>query len=105
MIQISFLLCGCTGWADPEKRQVAVNIAITAGFFQCAIKAFEQGMLDFDFAAAGPADQVMVVIPRNLIGEMSVAAMRGPHETVFCEKFEGAVDGRLCDTGKFLNSS
>jgi hypothetical protein len=80
---------------------MAVNVVEPACGFQCFIQGCQQGMFYFNFTAAGTADDVMVLDPRDLVSEMSARGMGGPHQTVIGKEFEGAVNSRFCETGRF----
>lgn len=71
----------------------------TAGF-QVRVKFFERGMFDLHFGVAFAADQVMVVLLRNFVDQVTAAHVGGARQPVIGEKLQGAVHGGFCQAGQ-----
>ena len=52
-------------------------------------------MLNFNFAATDPANQMVMIFARYLIGQVTMAAMRWTYQSVLCQEFESSLNGRL----------
>jgi hypothetical protein len=87
--------------AYSKERHVTVYFAIATGFFQYAIQAGEQGMLDFDFASAYTAYQVVMVPAGDLVAKMSAACMGGMDQPVFHQEIQRTIDRRLGEPWQF----
>jgi len=58
-------------------------------------------MFHFELASAFAADNVVMILPRNLIGKMSTTGMGRPRQSVLGEKFQRAIDRRFGNTRQF----
>jgi hypothetical protein len=65
---------------------MTINTHVAAGGFQFLVETFEQLMLYFDFASADTADDMVMIVFRNLIGHMATPRMGWAHKSVFREK-------------------
>lgn len=54
---------------------MTVYLSIATGFLDSPVNTLKQGMLHFDFTATDAANNMMVIIPRDLISEVSIARM------------------------------
>lgn len=81
---------------------MAVNTHVTADRFQRAEQIFEQTMFHFGLTAADAANQVVMVIARDLIGEMAIPSMRGADQSDSGEELQRSIDGGLGNARKFL---
>ena len=77
---------------------MTINTQKSARRFQFAVKTFQQGMLDLDFAATDPADNVMMVVACDLVAQMTIAGLGGTHDPILCQEFERAIHGRFGET-------
>jgi hypothetical protein len=83
---------------------MAVNAFESACGFQCLVEGGEQIVFHFDFSLADAADDVVVVVVRDLIGQVPAPGVGRPHQSVLCEEFQSAVDGRFGQPGQFRES-
>jgi hypothetical protein len=60
-------------------------------------------MLDFDFTPAISTNDMMMLNARDLVGQVSIGCVRGAHQTVIRQEFQGAVNSRLGNAGQFLD--
>lgn len=81
---------------------MTINTQISARRFQFAVKTFQQGMLDLDFATTDAANNVVVIVTGDLVTQMSIAGLRGAHKTVLRQEFERTIHGRLGETWQLL---
>ena len=80
---------------------MTINATITAGCFQYSVETLKQDMFDLDFATAISAEYMMVVIPRDLVGQMSIGCIRGAYHGEIRQEFEGSIHRWLGETRKF----
>jgi len=66
------------------------------------IKTFEQSVLDFYFTATNPANNVVMVIARDLIGPVAAAGLRWTRKPVSCQEFQRTINRRFCEARKVL---
>ena len=79
----------------------AVNLE--AGLLaEMGIERFEQLMADLAGSSAAAADQVVVVVMGNLVGELAVSDMGSQQQALGSQKGQRAVDGSFGDPGHGL---
>src|SRR5688500_7680617 len=61
---------------------------------------FEQSMFNFYLAATDPANDMMMVVARDLIGEVTVAGMRWTRQPVSRQEFQRTIDSGFCQPRK-----
>lgn len=76
---------------------MAVDVPKAAGLLQAAVEVFEQGMFDFDFTTTQSTQDVMMILPRDLVGEMSIPHMGWTRQSVLDQELQRPVYGRLGD--------
>jgi hypothetical protein len=79
---------------------VAVDLSKSTGLLQAAVETFEQGMFYFDFISTQTTDDVVMVLPRDLISEMSIAGMGGTYQPILGQELQCPVYGRLGEAGQ-----
>src|SRR5687768_10000035 len=61
---------------------------------------FEQSMFNFYLTATDPANDMMMIVARDLIGEVTVAGMRWTCQPVPCQEFQRTIDSGFCQPRK-----
>ena len=69
---------------------------------ETGIERFEQLMADLAGSSTAAADQVMMVVMGDLIGELAVPDVGSQQQTLGCQKGQCAVDGGFGDPGHGL---
>ena len=78
---------------------MTIDGAESAVGFQFSVNSFKWGMVDLDLATAFAADQVMMVLLRDFVDQMSVAYVGGAGQSVLGQELERSVNGGLRQTG------
>lgn len=78
---------------------MAINASVAARSFQQTVKAFEQGMFHFDLSPTVSTNNMVMVIPGNLVGEASIDGIGWTHKPVIGKEFKRAVDSRFGQPG------
>ena len=80
---------------------MAVNASITTGRFQQTVQTFKQGMFHFHLYTAISANDMVMFIPCNLVGDMPAGCVGWTHQAFVRKEFQGAIDRRFSETRQF----
>ena len=75
---------------------MTINTQVTTGRFQFSVKLLKQRMLHLHLIAAESANEVMMIVPGNLIHQVTITFLRRTRQPILGEELERAVDGRFC---------
>lgn len=80
------LLFSLTARAQAEKGHVRCIDLKTGLLVETLNQVLQQRMLNFTGLPADTADQVVVIVPGNLVDQLPAAHMCGQHHSLFCQK-------------------
>src|SRR5688572_14062843 len=63
---------------------------------------FQASNVHFNFTPTQAANDMMMILTGDLIGEMTIMGVRRTYQTVFSQEFKSAVDSRFGETWKFF---
>lgn len=81
---------------------MTINTHITAFRFQFAVEVLKQPVPHLDLAAADPANEMVMILPGNFIGQMTAGGPGGTCQAVFRKKLERAVNGWFGESGQIM---
>jgi hypothetical protein len=93
------LRIGFTFRAQPEKCQVTGIDLVTGLECDSGNGIFKGIRFEVQLRAAGPANQVVVIVPGQFIGQVAASNLGGIDNTVPGQKLQSAVDGGFSHTG------
>lgn len=91
--------------AQPEESYMAVDVSKAIRSLQLCIDLLKWCVVNLYFLTAFTADQMVVILFGDLVDQVPAAHVGGARQPVFCQEFQGAVDGRLGQSGQRLAGS
>lgn len=70
---------------------MTVDEMIAREGFQFVIYAYQSFVIDLNFCTTLAADQVMVVLPGDLVDQVTAAHVCGINQAILCQEIQGAV--------------
>jgi hypothetical protein len=75
---------------------------VVATAFQLAIDFVQYVVFDFHAVSAGSADQMVMLVPRNLVHETPLCVERWLDHANACKEVKGAIDRRLSKPARIV---
>ena len=89
-------------WTQAKESGMAGDQPVAGRLFHRAEGSSQGSVAQFLRSAADLTDQVMVVMPGDLINQLSAAHVRCAGEVIIRQELEGAVHSRFGDSGQGL---